>query len=144
MGAREKAVEKQVKIEAQRWHPVGAIFRTAAGGGRPAPGAPWLEFLPEGWPDYTFLLRGRILGVETKAKRGRLEPSQVKMMRAWHIAGCPIIAPRSGAEFVEGVRRAMPDVCHLPTEEEVALFRDAYAAEWKDDPKAWLKKEGAL
>ena len=144
MGATEKKVEREVKLAAQQWHPVGVLFRTAAGGGRPAPGAPWIEFLPPGWPDYTFIIRGRVVGVETKALKGRLEKSQVRMARTWWCAGCPVIAPRSGQEFVKGLGRVLPPgVLEPPSAEEIALFADAHSDEWKHRPAEWLKKQGA-
>lgn len=145
MGAPEKQVEREVKLAAQQWHPVGVLFRTMAGGGKPKPSAPWMTFLEEGWPDYTFILRGHLVGVETKAKRGTRRESQVNMARTWHLAGAPILFPRSGQEFVEGVKRVLPaHVWAPPTPEERALFAEAHSQEWKDRPAAWLKRQGAL
>jgi hypothetical protein len=138
MGVKESKIEQDIFLRAQKWHPVGLMFTTKAGGGRPNPRSPWIDFLPEGWSDRTFVIRGHMVGVEVKTKTGSPEKSQLIMARKWALAGIPMIYPRSADEFEELLHLVLPaHIVALPTDEEMALFKEAHADK---NPRPWLKK----
>jgi hypothetical protein len=65
----------------------------------------------DGWPDVTVSLppAGRLLGIETKSKSGKLRPSQIACHAWLRSSGAVVIVPRSVEEVAaalvaEGVR----------------------------------------
>jgi hypothetical protein len=145
MGKRESNIRAQTRLALKPWHPVAVLFETKAGKavlpGRRYP----TTFLPNGWPDDTLLIRGRAVGVEIKSEKDRLQPDQASMARIWWIAGCPVIIVREGPDLIDRLTEVLPpEVLEPPTDQELALFREAHSAKWSERPKQWLRHRGFL
>jgi hypothetical protein len=145
MGKREEDIRKRARLALKPWHPVAVMFETKAGKatlpGRKHP----TQFLPNGWPDDTLLIRGRAVGVEIKSEKDRLRPEQAKMARVWWCAGCPVIIVREGPDIIDRLREVLPpEVMEPPTAEEKALFKEAHSEKWVKRPKDWLRHRGWL
>lgn len=145
MGKKEDQIHADAKKAIRPWHPVALLFKTKAGKavlpGRHHP----TEFLPNGWPDDTLLIRGRIVGVEIKSENDRMQDSQAMMSRSWWIAGCPVVIVRKGPDLIDRLKEVLPqEVLEMPTKEEIALFKEAHSKEWVKRPKDWLRHRGWL
>lgn len=145
MGKKEAQIHAAAAKAIKPWHPVALLFKTKAGKavlpGRRHP----TEFLPNGWPDDTLLIRGRIVGVEIKSENDRIQDSQVMMSRSWWIAGCPIVIVRKGPDLIDRLKEVLPpEVLEPPTKEEIALFKEAHSEKWVKRPKDWLRHRGWL
>lgn len=57
----------------------------------------------KGQPDYLFLVDGRALPLEFKARNGVVSPEQKRVHAAWASQGCPVVVPRSVEDVLAAI-----------------------------------------
>lgn len=69
----------------------------------------WMQLAPEGTPDLLVVVppHGRLLGLEVKAARGRVRPSQVTWADAARRHGAAVRIVRSSVEAVSAYREML-------------------------------------